>query len=315
MKKRKQIDNGQDVTVTQISPAVVGDDRSRFATQLPDVIPIIIEHWRQRQGWHTAEKRLTLQAGAICRRYCEGDKVQAQRLLTQIEKHECEDTNAIMATLPLLAARDTIVPQRKQLEKQLMKWVKTLPIAPWCEDIYGMGMLSLVGLVGECGDIGSYKSVAAVWKRLGLAPFKGKACSTWRMSGGLSSDEWTEAGYNPRRCSVARNVGDALVGGLGNGPRPLVGEDISKREDWSPYQKLFVERLRYEAARDPENMARPHKEKNGVELESFSKHAAARAKRYVIKRFIRELYAEWRRLSLPTTVIDLAVQRKKRKPR
>jgi hypothetical protein len=48
------------------------------------------------------------------------------------------------------------------------------------------------------------------------------------------------------------NVGCALIGKLGHGPLPRVGEDISQQSDWSRWQIMFVERLRYEAARNPE---------------------------------------------------------------
>ena len=87
--------------------------------------------------------------------------------------------------------------------------------------------------------------------------------------------------------------GSALIGGMGHGPRPLVGEDVSTREDLTVYQKLFVERCRIEVTRD-ETMRRPH---TAAGKESYSTHASNRAKRYVEKRFLRDLYLVWRQMT------------------
>lgn len=94
----------------------------------------------------------------------------------------------------------------------------------------------------------------------------------------------------PKRRSAMFVIGGSLIGGMGRGKRPLVGQDLAET-DWSPLEKLFVERLRHEAARDPA-MALPPTE---VGKESYTKHAAARAQRYVEKRFLRDLWRAWRR--------------------
>ena len=246
-----------------------------------------------------------MQASAICRRYCEGDKRLAAGMLKRIEHGTPlpEDHGAIIATAPLLAARAQIEPVRLAHEKQLAKLAKSLPVAEFALAVRGVGALSLAGIVGEAGDIGSYRSVSALWKRMGLAPGqKGgdtRAYSTWRSKGGLSDVDWMAAGYSPARRSVMFNIGGGLIGAMGHGPRPRVGEDVSTRDDLTSFQKLFIERLRHEAARDHE-MRLPDAERGGEVFESYSAHAANRARRYVEKRFLRMLFAAWRECSAAT---------------
>jgi hypothetical protein len=269
--------------------AAVEIDHPDLATQSANVdLDIIIAQWRLRQSWHRAEKSLTLQCSAICRRYVSGDKVKAGKLLAKIEKGE-GDPVAALAVAPLLAARAQIEPMRKGVEKTLVKLVKHHPMAPFIKETRGVALLSLAALIGEAGDIGSFKSVAALWKRFGLAVIRGER---QRRVSGIDA---LEHGYSPPRRSVMYLIGGGLVGAMGNGPRPRVGEDVSGRNDLTEWQKLFIERIRYEADRDPEAHRRePVEDKDGVMRESFSRHAAARARRYVEKRFLATLFGKWR---------------------
>lgn len=247
--------------------------------------------WRRRQQWHSAEKRLTLQMSAICRGACGGDKTATAALLKRIDggSTTADDMLAEMTIAPLMIARSGLAEHRAAIEKTLAKAVRVLPVYPWAKAVYGLGDLGFASLIGEAGDIGAYRTVSGLWKRMGLAVIGAE-----RQRRKSDAEEALAHGYSPRRRSIMWNIGNGLIGGMGNGPRPFVGEDISAREDWSPYQRLFVERMRYEAERDPEAHMKPPVEKDGVARESFCKHAASRAKRYVEKRFLRELYSAWR---------------------
>jgi hypothetical protein len=267
--------------------AVAGDDHATLETHSVNVIATITELWRRRQSWHRAEKSLTLAAGAICRRYTSGDKLEARAMLSALEKGEPVDENIALSCGCLLASRDSIAQNRKALEKQLEKLAKTLPIWESVKDTRGLGPLSLAGIVGECGDVGSYKSPAAVWKRMGLAVIGGQRQR--RVAGA----DAIKHGFNPSRAAVSFVIGSGLVGMMGHGPRPRVDEDVSTRGDLSPYQKLFIDRLRFEAGKEAEHR-RPDTERKGEVFESYSKHAANRARRYVMKRFLRGLWAAWR---------------------
>jgi len=262
---------------------------------LSDTIAEIREQWRRRQAWHRAEKSLTLQAKALCRRLVGGDKDEAGKLYNAAigkAKHDLAEF-AFGAIFPLTAAKDGIEGQRKNVEKRLAKLAKGLPVAPFVLATPGVSLNTLAGIIGEAGDLSVYSTHSKLWKRMGLAvmPDGGRQR---RVSG----DAALEHGYSPSRRSVAWNLGSGLIGCMGHGPRPIVGENVSAREDLSHYQKMFLARCRYEVERDPTMARKPAKNKEtGEERESYSAHASARAKRYVEKKFLRALWREWNRQS------------------
>jgi hypothetical protein len=274
------------------------------APDLRFIDPLVLEIrglWRRRQVWHRAEKSLTHQASAICRSFVgmrsKGDKAglaKAAALLKSIEADEGLDTDVGVSVLPLLMPRAELRPHREAVEKVLEGLAAQLPIADVVNETRGLGLLGLAGIIGEAGAVGEYRTVSGLWKRMGVAVIGGERqrCK--------SDVEQAEAhGYSPSRRSVMWNVGQGLIGAMGHGPRPRVGEDVEACTDWSEWQKMFVQRLRFEAARD-EDMVRPPVEKNGVAYESYSAHAAARARRYVEKQFLRRLWCRWRSIQQPT---------------
>jgi hypothetical protein len=88
---------------------------------------------------------------------------------------------------------------RHKLELDMKRAVRKLPIADWAKGVHGLGELGLAVILAEAGDLAKYPKKGHLWKRLGLAPLDGRAMSTWRMKGGLSAEQWTQAGYSPRR--------------------------------------------------------------------------------------------------------------------
>lgn len=217
----------------------------------------IREQWRRRQAWHRAEKALTLQAKALCRRLVEGDRKAADSLYGAAMgkgSHPLADV-ALAAIFPLTEARDGIERHRKAVERRLEKLAGTLPVAPWVKATRGVGLLSLAAIVGEAGDLGAYRNHSALWKRMGLAvmPDGGRQ----RRVGGADA---LDHGYSPARRSVVWNVGACIVKAGG------------------PLKAAYDARKLIEAER--------------VETKA---HAHNRAQRYVEKRFVRSLWREWRR--------------------
>ena len=162
------------------------------------IVSAIRHHYRRRVDYHSAEKRLTLQIKAICRRLCDGDKTEAGKLYkAMMGGHPARDTQglavspliALAACEPLLEARDIVEKHRKTEEKTLAKLAKSLPVWEWVETVRGAGALSLAQIIGETGDLSLHANPDKVKKRLGLAPYNGKAPSTWRMGGGATADE------------------------------------------------------------------------------------------------------------------------------
>lgn len=187
------------------------------------------------------------------------------------------------------------------IEKEMRKIAKQFPVWEWAKGVNGLSDLGLAIIISQAGRLDKYSSSDKLKKRLGLSPITKdgvtRAASTWRKKGGLTADDWQDTSpngpkYSPRRRSqMYAQVGTMIIGGMGKGVRPLVGEDISLRDDWSYYQKEFVRRLRYEVARDPE-MGRPNT-KDGKE--SFSLYARFRAQRVVEQRLLKHLWQAWRR--------------------
>ena len=97
-----------------------------------------------------------------------------------------------LAIAPMQTARDDV-------EKQMKKLAKGLPVYGWAKAVHGFGDLGLAVLIAETGDLAKYPKKGHVWKRLGLGVHNEHAYSTWRRKGGLSADEWSAIGYSPRR--------------------------------------------------------------------------------------------------------------------
>lgn len=237
-------------------------DHPSFARHLSnvDLAPIIAEmreQWRRRQSWHRAEKSLTLQAKALCRRLADGgDKKEAEVIYNAAlgkGSHAMADI-ALAAMFPLTEARDGVEKHRKLVEKRLVKLAKSLPVAPWVEGVRGVGLASLAAIVGEAGDLAAYSNPAKLWKRMGLAvmPDGGRQ----RRIGGV---EALDHGYSPGRRSVMWNLGSCIVKAGG------------------PLKEVYDARKLYEAERVQTKL-----------------HAHNRAQRFVEKRFLRDLWSQWR---------------------
>lgn len=225
---------------------------------LADIIAEIREQWRRRQAWHRAEKSLTLQSKALCRRLAVGgDKKEADTIYkAALGKGEHPMASiALAAFFPLTGARDSIETQRKLVEKRLAKLAKGLPVAPWVQGVRGVGLASLAAIVGEVGDLSCYSNPAKLWKRMGLAVMGDG--TRQRKVGGIDA---LDHGYSPSRRAVMWNIGDCIVRAGG------------------PLKEIYDARKLIEAEH--------------VETKA---HAHNRAKRYVEKRFLRSLWAEWRR--------------------
>lgn len=248
----------------------------------PDTVAQIVQQWRQRQAWHSAEKILTLQAKALCRGLVGGDKGEAGELYDAVVAGDATQALAAIAAAaigPLLAGQEPIKAARKSCEKTLIALAAALPlpVVQMVETTRGFGYLSLAGIVGEAGDIGSYASHEKLWKRMGLAVM-GDGGRQRRVK---DADEALAHGYSPRRRSVAWVIGEALIRAGG------------------PHKAIYDARKLIEAGRV-----------------ATKGHAHNRAKRYMEKRLLRDLWRAWRRaitssrenavVAVPDAAIDQA---------
>ncbi len=78
---------------------------------------------------------------------------------------------------------DVFGKQRKAVEKKMVKAAGRLPVYGWWAGHRGCNGQGLANIIAETGDLSNYDSPCKVWKRMGMAPYKGKAPSTWRKNG------------------------------------------------------------------------------------------------------------------------------------
>jgi hypothetical protein len=258
---------GDDGEVGQSCPV---DSGQKNRADLANLIGEIREQWRRRQSWHRAEKSLTSQAKALCRRLVLGDTMEAEALLKAAlgkGTHDLSDI-AFAATFPLIEARKTVETHRKLVEKRLAKLAAQLPVAEWVAGVRGFGIASLASIVGEAGNLSDYATVAKVWKRFGLAVMPS---GRQRKVAGA---EGIEHGYSPARRSVVWVIGESMMRTGGS------------------YKAVYDARKIYEAPR--------------VETKG---HAHNRAKRYMEKRLLRDLWVAWRAATKQSVLTNGEVSR------
>lgn len=249
--------------------------RVQFENHLIDsrLIGPIVELHRQRVDLHKAEKSLTLQIKAKCRRLCDGDKKEADKLYASMlngKGHELAET-CLTAAAPFIQVRSLLNEQRAACEKELTKAAKELPVWPWVESVRGFGAGSLAAIIGESGDLSQYANPAKLWKRMGLAVINGGRQRK------VSGADAIEHGYAPHRRSIVWNLGDTMLKGTVRKVKDEDGEDTGGRTALNEYGQMYLERKAYERPR--------------VESDA---HAHNRAKRYMEKRLLRDLWTAWR---------------------
>lgn len=169
---------------------------------------------------------------------------------------------------------------RAKIEKDMKRLVRVLPAYAWVIDVKGLGDLGFAVIVGEAGDIGNYQNPAKLWKRLGLAPIeKGgetKAASTWRRTGGLDGDDWTAAGYSPkRRAEIYAVVAQPLF----RAQTGKVDEDTGEVLKEPGRYRVIYDQRRARTAETHADWTKAHSNMDGLRIMS--------------KRLIVDLWSEW----------------------
>jgi hypothetical protein len=165
---------------------------------------------------------------------------------------------------------------RAEIEKEMVRAAKLLPAHPWQKSVQGFGEKALAIIVGEAGNLSRYGHEDKLKKRLGLAPYGGKAFSTWRREGGLSADEWTEAGYAPRRRAEIHSVIDPLF----RGQSEWVNGKTGRSNPLGPYRIIYDKR-------------RAHTDATHPEWKDIQRHMDGL--RVMTQEFVTDLWSEWRK--------------------
>lgn len=242
------------------------------------IIGPLIELHRQRVDLHRAEKSLTLQIKAKCRRLCGGDKKEAAKVYASMMNGKGHDLApmALAVSAPFIEARGIVERQRKDTEKAMTDLAKQLPAFPWIEQVRGVAALSFASIIGETGDLSNYANPAKVWKRMGLAVIQGGRQRCSKVDADLH-------GYSPARRSIMWNVGDCILKAQIRKVTDDDGEDTGDRTSLGEYGRIYLDRKAFE---------RPRVDSDG--------HAHNRAKRYMEKRFLRDLWRAWRSTTTET---------------
>lgn len=299
-----------------------------MVTDTSTKITVLQELYRRRTTWHRSEKSLTLQGKATCRRICDGDKDQADKLYAVLAKLPSDDLDAIIAgnplnygpditvgvldVHPLLTARGVIEHYRDQVENEMVALVKTLPICTWIEAIDGVSYMSLAAVVGSTGDLWNYPTVQGLWKRMGLA-----VMPNGRQRHMRDAELAKEHGYSAVRRSIVWNIGTSILRSQTERQEKAEDETGKKvktgviKKPSGPWRAIYDARKAYEQAK---NEAGDYAEQAEQRLRDYKYgpttaaykaykagklpdlHIHMRAQRYMEKRFLRELWREWRRV-------------------
>lgn len=177
---------------------------------------------------------------------------------------------ALAADLAVVAsAIEPMQKARHEVELEMKRLARKLPVFAWAKDVKGLGELGLAVIVAEAGDLAKYPKKGHLWKRLGLAPHEGKAYSIWRTKGGLSAEDWTAAGYSPRRRAEVYAV---------------ISEPLFRAQSVAagPYRAIY-DRRREATAVAHADWTKAHSHMDGL--------------RVMTKYLIRDLWVAWRRVN------------------
>ncbi len=277
----------------------------------------IIEQHKRKTMWLRAEISLTQQAKSFCRRLAHlqlGDGKEKKNILTEAEviytsalngKAHPQAETAMAAMYPLITARTGLESKRKEVDKIQLQSAKQLPpsITNWVETTAGFGFGSLAAIVGEAGDLGNYSTPAKLWKRMGLAVM-GDGQRQRKVTGAAAR----EHGYSPPRRSVMWNIGDTMLKTQLRKVKDTDGNKTKETAAVGPYGALYLQRKAYEIATAQAQgltVCPSAKIPKGKEDNYRSEgHIHNRAKRYIEKRLLRDLWRAWRitTLRLPTNV-------------
>jgi hypothetical protein len=191
-----------------------------------DVAGILVL-WRIYSAWLKARVRLELQAQALCRSYCGGDKDAAKRLWQAALKGQCADPDVMFALMPFIESVEAWNAKLKPIRKDLERQAKRTP-----------------HYHALAGDIASYRNPSCLWKRMGLAVIDGerqRKCTDKQLA--------TIHGYAPQRRAVMFVVSACIV--RAKEPLKQVYEDRKAQRLKQGWSKLRAHRdaMRFVAKR------------------------------------------------------------------
>lgn len=278
---RVSCDFRKDYVVVPLSPSPTEKASRELSPNgvVPALIGDLVEVNRLRQDFVQAQGNLDRQIKKIVARFTGKQTVTNAELKSY---YESAPPNARLHISKLIALRDLARDTRNEYDKNLSVLATRLPVyASFVEPLNGMGALGLAQIIGEAGaDLSNYAAPAKLWRRFGLHVHDGRAFSSWRRSGGLSAEDWSNAGYSPRRRSVIYVIVNSLL------KKPNRYKTLCD-------ERKAIERQKAEAAGLIVAAAADIPKAEHAKYRSMG-HIKARAERYVGKRLLRDLWRAWR---------------------
>jgi hypothetical protein len=243
-----------------------------------DLLAALIEQWRLRQDMVRARVRLGNQAQAVCRRLCDGDKDRGQKLWDEVKADPVHSLRGWLG--PFLAAIEPLQSAQRDLDRTIAKLAGALPIYSWAKAISGLGDISFGGLIAETAiGPGAYRSVAALWKRMGLAVINGERQRRVRGAEALIQ------GYAHERRTLMWNIGTAILKQQLRAPKDADGKRIEgESRAIGEFGQLYLDRKAWQVARNAER-----------ETPWPALHIHRDSQRYMEKRLLRQAWQAWRR--------------------
>lgn len=227
-------------------------------TTFDDQVTMLREARRQYVDLVRAVTRLDLQMQSIARRAYDGDKDEGRKAL---KAAIAEESGALfLATRPFVGAIEILAKERAIQERRIVKLTSGLPGESFVEAVRGFGRASFGAIVGEAGRLDGYPNHRHLWKRFGLAVIEGLGRQR-RVAG----EEAKLHGFNPERRALMFVVGDCLL--------------RAQTAPGAPFRGIYDQRKAYEIARD-------------AEIRPIVAHM--RAKRFMEKALLRDLWRAWR---------------------
>ena len=99
---------------------------------------------------------------------------------------------------------------KKKSESAMGRLVRQLPVwKTWGTQTSGVGEKVLGGILGECGDLSNYPTVAKLWKRMGLGVVDD--VRQGNPGKGATAEDWVRHGYSGERRSILFNFSAAVI--------------------------------------------------------------------------------------------------------
>ena len=200
------------------------------------------------------------------------DKVAIGRDQKAVKAGKCDNPVLVMLTADLVSARNMLEARQNAVADEMIELAKGLPCYEWFTAHRGLKDLLFARLIANIGnDLAKFDHPAKLWKRFGLDVVDGKAPKAQRG---------VQLTYAPRRKAFALGVIGTNL--MMQNPRWKAVYDWRKQYERDRAVEKGL-KIRPSASITPKNRA-----------ESMSDgHIHARARRYMVKQFLRAFWEEW----------------------